>query len=427
MFPVRVERIGKRYQLGAAERPAGSFREAIVNAAMAPFRRFEQLRGRGEEGWFWALREISFEVAAGEVLAVIGRNGAGKSTLLKILSRITEPSAGRIELRGRVASLLEVGTGFHPDLSGRENVFLNGAILGMKRAEIRRKFEAIVEFAELARFIDTPVKHYSSGMYMRLAFSVAAHLEGEILLVDEVLAVGDVAFQQKCLGKMQDVGRGGRAVLFVTHNMSAAAALCQRGLLIAAGELRVDASVQESIKAYLSDATAAAANERDVSGMRRDEGLGELARLLRLEILPTHAEGFRFGESLRLKVRFRAESTRRDLFVGAGIDDMFGHRLATFESHEVNFRVDVEAGRDYDVELSVPQPYLNPGRYFLSVSLFSGQTYFDVLFHAATFDVTPIDVATGDYFEPIAGAGPLRLPFTWARAHAALAVASTRA
>ena len=264
-------------------------------------------------------------------------------------------------------------------------------------------------------------------MYVRLAFAVAAHLEPEILLVDEVLAVGDAAFQQKCLGKMQEVGRGGRTVLFVSHNMSAAAALCQRGLLDHGGELRVDAPVQESLKAYLSDATAAAANEWDVSGTRRDEGLGELARLRRLEILPTHPDGFRFGESLRFKVRFRAESTRRDLFVGAGVDDMFGHRLATFESHEVNFRVDVEAGRDYDVELSVPRPDLNPGRYFLSVSLSSGHTYFDVLFHAATFDVTPIDVATGDYFEPIPGAGPLRLPYTWARAHAGLAVASTRA
>jgi len=427
MNPVRVDRIGKRYQLGAAERPSRSFREAIVSAATAPFHRLQRLRGRAEDGWFWALRDVSFEVGAGEVLAVIGRNGAGKSTLLKILSRITEPSAGRIELRGRVASLLEVGTGFHPDLTGRENVFLNGAILGMKRAEIRRKFDAIVEFAELARFIDTPVKHYSSGMYMRLAFSVAAHLEGEILLVDEVLAVGDVAFQQKCLGKMQDVGRGGRAVLFVTHNMSAAVALCQRGLLVAAGELRVDAPVQEAIKTYLSDATAAAANTWEVSGARREEGLGELARLARIDVLPAHADGFRFGEALRFRVRFRAESTRRDLFVGAGIDDMLGHRLATFESHEVNFRVDVEAGRDYDVELSVPRPYLNPGRYFLSVSLFSGHTYFDLLFHAASFDVTPIDVATGDYFEPIAGAGPLRLPYQWAQAPAELAVASSRA
>src|SRR5262249_8717687 len=206
---------------GGADRPSRSFREAVANTATGPFRRLKRLRGLAEDDWFWALRDVSFDVGAGEVLAVIGRNGAGKSTLLKVLSRITEPSAGRIELSGRVASLLEGGTGFHPDLTGRENIFLNGAILGMKRPEIRRQFDAIVEFAELARFIDTPVKHYSSGMYMRLAFSVAAHLEGEILLVDEVLAVGDVAFQQKCLGKMQDVSRGGRTVLFISHNMTA--------------------------------------------------------------------------------------------------------------------------------------------------------------------------------------------------------------
>ena len=225
---IRVANLSKRYQIGQREAANRSFRELLMSLATAPMRRLRRLSGRTDEGWFWALRDVSFEVAPGEVLAVIGRNGAGKSTLLKVLSRITEPTDGRIELRGRVASLLEVGTGFHPDLTGRENIYLNGAILGMPRADMRRKFDAIVEFAEVAKFIDTPVKHYSSGMYLRLAFSVAAHLDGEILLVDEVLAVGDVAFQQKCLGKMKDVSRGGRTVVFVTHNMMAASTLCER-------------------------------------------------------------------------------------------------------------------------------------------------------------------------------------------------------
>ena len=417
---VRVERISKRYQLGVRPSLDGSFREMLVNVAKAPIRRMRRLSGRGRDSWFWALRDICFAVQPGEVAAIIGANGAGKSTLLKVLSRITEPTEGLIELRGRVASLLEVGTGFHPDLTGRENIFLNGAILGMRRAEIRRKFDAIVDFAEVSAFIDTPVKHYSSGMYLRLAFSVAAHLDGEILLVDEVLAVGDVAFQQKCLGKMHDVSRGGRSVLFVTHNMMAASALCERGILVEAGRLRLDAPVQETIKAYLSDAVSAGNRLWDVADLKRDAGLGELLRFTRIEATPANPGGFQFGEELRFLVHFRSDVTRTPVFAGAGIDDILGHRLATFESHEVEFSFDVEQGKEYALELRVPQPYLNPGRYFLSVSLLSGQTYFDLLFHVAAFDVTPIHSVTGDYFEPIAGAGSLRLPYRWAHAAAPL-------
>jgi lipopolysaccharide transport system ATP-binding protein len=200
---------------------------------------------------FWALKDVSFDVQEGEVLGIIGRNGAGKSTLLKILSRITEPTAGRVTLRGRVASLLEVGTGFHPELTGRENIFLNGAILGMTRAEIRKKFDEIVAFAEVERFLDTPVKHYSSGMYVRLAFAVAAHLEPEILVVDEVLAVGDAQFQKKCLGKMQDVSsKEGRTVLFVSHNMVAVRSLCSRAILLRTGQKIADAPVNDVLNVY---------------------------------------------------------------------------------------------------------------------------------------------------------------------------------
>jgi homopolymeric O-antigen transport system ATP-binding protein len=235
-----------------------------------------------------------------------------------------------------------------------------------------------------------------------------------------VLAVGDVAFQQKCLGKMHDVSRGGRSVLFVTHNMMAASALCERGILVEGGRVRLDAPVQEAIKAYLCDAVSAGNHLWDVADLKRDAGLGELLRVTRIEASPANQGGFQFGEELRFLVRFRSDVTRTAVFAGAGIDDILGHRLATFESHEVQFSFDVEQGREYVLELRIPQPYLNPGRYFLSVSLLSGQTYFDLLFHVAAFDVTPIHSVTGDYFAPIAGAGSLRLPYRWAHAAAPL-------
>jgi lipopolysaccharide transport system ATP-binding protein len=226
---IKVEGLGKEYVIGSREKVNETFRDMLASSLAAPFRRFRKLSGQVDaEERFWALKDVSFEVHKGEVVGIIGRNGAGKSTLLKILSRITPPTKGRVEIRGRVGSLLEVGTGFHPELTGRENIFLNGAILGMSRGEIARKFNDIVAFAEIEQFLDTPVKRYSSGMYVRLAFAVAAHLEPEILVVDEVLAVGDTQFQKKCLGKMGDAARGGRTVLFVSHNLAAVQNLCSR-------------------------------------------------------------------------------------------------------------------------------------------------------------------------------------------------------
>ncbi|HEX7956508.1 MAG TPA: ABC transporter ATP-binding protein, partial [Pyrinomonadaceae bacterium] len=245
---IRVEGLGKQYRIGARGASYDTLREALMGALRAP------LRGRGASGGeeiFWALKDVAFEVEPGEVLGIVGRNGAGKSTLLKVLSRITEPTEGRVELYGRVASLLEVGTGFHPELSGRENIFLNGAILGMRRAEIARKFDEIVAFAEIERFIDTPVKRYSSGMYVRLAFAVAAHLEPEILIIDEVLAVGDAAFQQKCLGKISSVARQGRTVLFVSHNMVAVKTMCTRALLLHGGRVADDGPPVRVVNGYL--------------------------------------------------------------------------------------------------------------------------------------------------------------------------------
>jgi lipopolysaccharide transport system ATP-binding protein len=268
---IQVENLGKLYRIAhqRQERRYVALRDVIAHNLAAPFRALRGKNPRSEIGSqssgdrpaasrmedFWALKNVSFEVKQGEVVGIIGRNGAGKSTLLKLLSRITEPSAGRICLRGRVASLLEVGTGFHPELTGRENIFLNGAILGMRRAEIKQKFDEIVAFAEVEQFLDTPVKQYSSGMYVRLAFAVAAHLEPEILIVDEVLAVGDAQFQQKCLGKVQDVSLHGRTVLFVSHSMPTILRLCKRVVLLQRGLLVADGPAQEITRTYLKSGT----------------------------------------------------------------------------------------------------------------------------------------------------------------------------
>ncbi len=250
---IHVENLGKKYIIGHQQQERyTALRDVIANGAKGLLKPFQngksKIQNSSEE--FWALKDVSFEIKQGDRVGIIGRNGAGKSTLLKILSRITEPTQGRINIKGRVASLLEVGTGFHPELTGRENIFLNGAILGMSKAEIKRKFDEIVAFAEVEKFLDTPVKRYSSGMYVRLAFAVAAHLEPEILIVDEVLAVGDTAFQKKCLGKMKDVGDEGRTVLFVSHNMAAIQSLCEVGVILNSGELERVCGINQAIHCY---------------------------------------------------------------------------------------------------------------------------------------------------------------------------------
>jgi lipopolysaccharide transport system ATP-binding protein len=270
---IKIEGLSKKYQLGQ-NHSQGTLRHIIQDVATAPFKMFSRARKKAAEpaGEFWALKDVSFSVKKGEVVGVIGRNGAGKSTLLKVLSRITEPTEGRIGIKGRIASLLEVGTGFHPELTGRENIFLNGAILGMTRKEIRRKFDEIVTFSEVEKFLDTPVKRYSSGMYVRLAFAVAAHLEPEILVVDEVLAVGDLEFQKKCLAKMQNVANSGRTVLFVSHNLSTISTLCTSAIHMHQGRCKLSGSTEEVIHAYLTELTS-----QEIVGLppERRPGTGE--------------------------------------------------------------------------------------------------------------------------------------------------------
>jgi lipopolysaccharide transport system ATP-binding protein len=312
---IKVESLGKRYRMGARRNAYATLRERIMSAARAPFKASS---GRARRETFWALRDISFEVRPGEIVGIIGRNGAGKSTLLKILSRITAPTEGRVEMHGRVSSLLEVGTGFHPELTGRENVYLNGAILGMRSAEIKRRFDEIVRFAEVERFINTPVKHYSSGMYTRLAFAVAAHLEPEILLIDEALAVGDAEFQKKCLGKMSEAARAGRTVLFVSHNMAAVEKLCQRGVLLEQGQIKYTGSQTEAIARYLTGLQANAADLRD----RTDRTGTGLMRIVAIEVRDSQDRPLEIvasGQDVDIYLHYEASPGFQDANVVAGL------------------------------------------------------------------------------------------------------------
>ena len=344
----------------------------------------------------WALRDISFEVKRGEILGIIGRNGAGKSTLLKILSRVTAPTAGEVRVKGRIASLLEVGTGFHPELTGRENIFLNGAILGMTRAEIKGKLDEIVAFAEIEKFLDTPVKRYSSGMYVRLAFAVAAHLEPEILIVDEVLAVGDAQFQKKSLGKMGEVARGGRTVLFVSHSMVTIQSLCERVLLLDQGELKHAAPPNTLIPAYLRQGVQASGNERDLRTHPGRRNSREIA-LIRAWVedgdhLATTAVVM--GEPVFFCFEFRCKDPVSSPIFGFAIEDGSGRRVFALN----NLMRPIADGHPKSVRAGIARMYLArnpllPGTYFISVSLMEGlHTYVDFVEQAAEFTVEAADV-----------------------------------
>ena len=352
---IQVENLSKQYQIGAREEGYSTLRETLVRVASAPLKRLRQLRKGVGDDLIWALRDVSFSVPPGEVVGIIGRNGAGKSTLLKILSRITKPTGGGVDLYGRVGSLLEVGTGFHPELTGRENIFLNGAILGMKRTEIERKFDEIVAFAEVVKFLDTPVKRYSSGMYVRLAFAVAAHLEPEILIVDEVLAVGDATFQKKCLGKMGEVAKEGRTVLFVSHNMAAVKALCTRAMLLDGGRLTREGLVDEVVDAYLMERSEIARTGIIPDSASRLFSTGEAKfRVVQLTDLSDNVTTqFYLGEPLRVTVIFDVISEIPAAVIEVSIAAMDGTHV-------------VYSGSDDNTNAPV---HLLPGRYTAMIEM----------------------------------------------------------
>ncbi|UCG42199.1 MAG: ABC transporter ATP-binding protein [candidate division WOR-3 bacterium] len=353
----------------------------------------------------WALSDVSFTVKQGEVLGVIGSNGAGKSTLLKIISQITAPTSGCIKAKGRVASLLEVGTGFHPDLTGRENTYLNGAILGMKKPEIDRKFDEVVAFSEVEQFIDTPVKRYSSGMYVRLAFAVAAHLDPEILLVDEVLAVGDAAFQRKCIGKMGDVARGGRTVLFVSHNLGAVTTLCHRTIWLDKGQLRMDSDSSSAVEAYLGQRKRA--TRKSLSDRSDRTGSGEVrfvgCRIAR-ECGGSEVNEFLTGEEVFIHIDLEARSSI-SVFVGLQVKDSLGRKVTSFNSREGGFEPLLKTGMNRLV-LHIPGLLLLEGQYSIdgSVVRVSNAARCDLIERIAEFGVYPSDFCrTGSPFRAYHG------------------------
>ncbi len=390
---IKVEGLGKKYLL--RHQAGGRSRYVALRDVLAG--KFKGLLKRKAEGGnrksmeeFWALDGVSFEIKQGEAVGIIGRNGAGKSTLLKILSRITEPTRGRIEIDGRVASLLEVGTGFHPELTGRENIFLNGAILGMHRAEIKRKFDEIVAFAEVERFLDTPVKHFSSGMYMRLAFAVAAHLEPEIMIVDEVLAVGDAAFQKKCLGKMKDVSQSGRTVLFVSHNMDAISRLCASCLYLVKGKLAMIGETRQVIKAY-SEHSKQTSGDIDLTPLPRrfeGNGAGQLLRLRCIQNGTTAAWCYEYGTPLEFSVEFSVARPIEEPEIGYAIFSLTGTELVSATTCQEHPMERLLPGR-YVMRIAIPDLSLNPGAYILALGISNLGRSVDHILEASQIEIMP--------------------------------------
>jgi ABC-type polysaccharide/polyol phosphate transport system ATPase subunit len=358
---IHVESLGKRYRIGARARYL-TMRDRLANAMTAPVRWFGSRDANGSDAGprhIWALRNVSFDLPEGEVLGLIGRNGAGKTTLLKILSRVTQPTEGTAEIRGRVGSLLEVGTGFHPELTGRENTYLNGAILGMGKKEIERKFDDIVAFAEVADFIDTPLKHYSTGMQMRLAFAVAAHFEPQILLVDEVLAVGDLAFQKKCLGKMGEVAHAGRTIIFVSHQMNQIRRLCEKVIWMEGGMIKRVGPTSEVVGAYEAAVTSGTASS--------DAGRGEKVRFLSWEVLEPRSDSPHMLTSLGpVKIRFvvQVNQVLRRGHHGVALFDMDRHLMWGWAKDDVRLDPGI-----HSFTFTFPMLPLRPGAYAWQVSL----------------------------------------------------------
>jgi lipopolysaccharide transport system ATP-binding protein len=407
---IRAVKLGKTYRIGARQEAYRTLRDSLSDVLALPWR---ALRGRvlskdpaetntsaRTKESFEALRDVSFAVEQGDVVGIIGPNGAGKSTLLKILSRITEPTTGYVDICGRIGSLLEVGTGFHQELTGRENIYLNGAILGMKKWEIERKFDQMVAFSEIDRFIDTPVKHYSSGMYLRLAFAVAAHLDPEILLVDEVLAVGDTAFQRKCLEKMENVARQGRTVFFVSHNLAAIEHLCQKGIVLRDGRVVFNGDARAAVQFYLRDGLAhdraSRSHVTDLTGAGgRPPGSRPLLRKLSLftDQGESASKGLRIGASLKACVEFNLEQPTENFDVGLGFDSLLGNRIFTAHSlFQPNWRDGKRTG-EQTLICEIPSLTLVPGEYKIRVTLNVGGEIAD-----AVEDAARITVIGSDYY-----------------------------
>lgn len=418
-FAVRARNLSKQYKLGEGH-AYKTLRESLTSVATTPLRLNRRRHGpadaplsKGRRDTIWALEDVSFEVNAGDTVAVIGRNGSGKSTLLKVLSRITEPTRGSAEIYGRVASLLEVGTGFHPELTGRENIFLNGAVLGMTRIEIQARFDQIVAFSEIERFLDTPVKYYSSGMYIRLAFSVAAHLEPDILVVDEVLAVGDIAFQKKCLGKMEDVAHGGRTILFVSHNMPAVLNLCKRAILLESGHLTADGQAGHVVDQYVNSLEGEA--RLPLSDRTDRRGTGDV-RFVAYELCDASGEPAVqaiCGADLVLSFSYVHSRRRalRSLQISVGVhgrldDNLF---LLSTEIQGTDLGTLPPQGT---ISCTIPQLPLLPGRYNFTLFATAGGEISDWIENAGV-----ITVEAGDFFGsgrlPPIEQGPLVVQHYW--------------
>jgi len=391
LVAIEVKNLSKRYLIRHQNGRRDGLRHALEAMLRNPVgwlkRRQTLMRDLREE--FWALKEVSFEIKQGTVVGIIGRNGAGKSTLLKILSRITQPTSGRVAIEGRVASLLEVGTGFHPELTGRENIHLNGAILGMTRREIKRKFDEIVAFSEVETFLDTPVKRYSSGMYVRLAFAVAAHLEPEVLIVDEVLAVGDASFQQKCVRKMEDASRGGRTVLFVSHSMGVVSSLCQNAIWLKSGTIYRQGPARDIVQQYLLNAASPSASLVDLSDTPRNGDDG--SRLLITSIQWLSGFPLQHGVNARIKINAKAKHALQGVSLGFGFSTFENTRLLSYDSDfSEPHRISLKAGDTVGVVFDIPELPLGPGTYTMDIGARSGDfNCLDYLRGVVQFDVSP--------------------------------------
>lgn len=400
---IKVQNVSKRYRLGLKEKTSDSIGGALANLLNAPIENFKRLRGLSkfnqteDESILWALKDVSFDVGQGEVVGLVGKNGAGKSTMLKILSRITLPTQGEIIINGRVSSLLEVGTGFHQELTGRENVYLNGTILGMKRKEIESKFDEIVAFSGISKFIDTPVKRYSSGMLVRLAFSVAAHLEPEIMIIDEVLAVGDVEFQKRCLGKMQDVASHGRTILFVSHNMAAVRTLCNRSVLLEHGQVTYVGDTDEVVRRYMGT------NADDMPLDEMTERLGnqklKFTKIALYDKAGTETNTFMTADSIKIRLDYRINKPvdTRALFLVISFWDVFGNIVARFDTREMKPQFH-DLDRDGTFVLDIPAFMIRSGQY--NIKLWSSETSVELTDALDSIDkAKTVTIIAGDYWE----------------------------